>query len=291
MNNIIPNPINEKKIKKVLALVLTLCCLLPVIVNITCLTPLLYSLENNTLYKGTAVSLTVKYVSDLLVVLSFASVYSIIIFSKALLNKKTTVVVSILYVALLLFKIPASLLMVIPVYGEIILADILMLTFYFILDSLQFALILIFVTITIKSYLRSINLIIRKNSKNAPALNYILPISRYFDWYNPLLRSAFYSSLTVVGFRAFSRLISSIGMVPPETFKEVMTIVVDYLSDFVFGAAAYIIAVVVFNVLYDALTKVTNKDKKHDNDGNESNNLKDDKNKADDTSSSALFDD
>ena len=275
MNDILPTPINEKRIPRVLAIILLLCSFLPVILNITCLSPLLFNLENNALYQGTAISLTVRYISNLLTVLSFSAVYAIIIFSQVLLKKKITVTVSVLYCALLLFKIPATLLMTIPIAGEIILADVLILLFYFLLDILQFALIFLFISITVRSYLRSIA-ILNKKGKDTQR---ILPINKPFNWYNPLLRAAVYSSITVASFRILERLLSIIGIVPPSTFGEVMIIITDFLTDIIYGIVAYIIAIFIFNLLYDKLTK------------SENSSSSDKENKADEKDSSALFED
>lgn len=278
MNDILPMPINQKRTPKVLTITLLLCSFLPIILNIFCLSPLLFSLENNVVYRGTAIPTTVRYVSYLLTVLSFTSVYATIILSKILLNKRVTATVSLSYCALLVLKIPATLLISIPFTGAIILADVLMLLFYFLLDILQFALIYIFISITTKSYIRSVNILTEKGKKSKH-ISHILPISKPFDWYNPLLRTATYMSISISAFRILERLISSIGIIPPESFGEVMVIIIDYLSDIIFGIVAYIIAIVIFNLLYDKLTKTGKSDEPTK------------ENKADEDDSSALFED
>ena len=58
-----------------------------------------------------------------------------------------------------------------------------------------------------------------------------------------------------------------------------MVIVIDYLSDIIFGAVAYIIAIFIFNLLYDKLTKADQSD------------VAEKENKADESDSSALFED
>ena len=74
MNDILPTPINEARIKKILAITLILFCILPTVLNIVCLTPIYFSLENNTVYQGSAITLTLKYISDLFDIISFGSV-------------------------------------------------------------------------------------------------------------------------------------------------------------------------------------------------------------------------
>ena len=286
MNDILPTPINEKKITKTISIIILLFTLLPTVLNITCLTPIYFNLENNALYSGTAITLTLKYISDLLDLISFASIYAVVFFSLTLLNKKRTVLIILSYFALLIFKIPARLFMNIPLYGalgttEEIIADLIYLAFYFFLESLQFTVVLILASVCIRSFHRSISLITEKNKKQKSKKNieHILPIKKFINWYNPLLRAAIYSSITIIAFKAFARLITDIDAGLPNSFGEVMIIIVNYLTDIVYGIAAYIIAILIFNILFDMLTKQPK------NSSNEK------ENKADEEHSSALFED
>ena len=281
MNDILPTPINERRITRAFAISLLLLCLLPVVLNITCLTPLYFSLENNTVYRGTAITITLKYISDLFDLIAFGSVYAMMIFSLVLLRKRVTAIIAIAYCALLLFKIPARLLMNIPLYGtfgtkEEIIADLISLSFYFILELLQFFLVFIFVSICASSYLRSVAILTQKN-KTSPQVKHILPIKKYVDWYNPLLRSAIYSSIVITVFKFIARIITDIDAGAPSSFGEVMIIIINYITDAAYGFAAYILAILIFNLLFEKLTK-------EDNANN-------DKNKADKNDSSALFED
>lgn len=282
MNDILPTPINENKIKKALAITLLLFCLLPTILNVTCLTPIYFSLENNTVYQGSAITLTLKYISDLFDIISFGSVYATVIFSLVLMRGKITAIVSLLYAAILLLKIPARLLMNIPLYGTIgtteeIIADLISLVFYFLIEMLQFLVVFAFASVTAKSYLRSIS-VLSKKGKQSSKIEHILPIKKFVNWYNPLLRAAIYSSITVIVFRALARLVTDIDAGAPSSFGEVMIMIVNYLSDAIYGLVAYVIAIFIFNWLFDKLTK-------------SSDNSTENKNKADDESSSALFED
>ena len=284
MNEFLPTPINEKKVKKTLALTLLLLCLVPTVLNIVCLTPLYFGLENNTVYRGTAITLTLKYISDLFDLISFASIYSIVSFSLILLKKKTTVAVAISYFILLILKIPARLVMNIPLYGTIgtkeeIIADVISLSFYFFLEILQFTLAFIFSAIVANSYLSSVEIIrANKKSKNTQKIEHILPVKKFVNWYNPLLRAACFSSITVIAFKFIARLITDIDAGAATSFGEVMIIIVNYLTDAVYGVVAYIIAIFIFNLLFEKLTK-----------GNGSSDSKE--NKADEKTSSALFED
>lgn len=279
MNNILPTPINETRIKKTLTIFMLLFCVLPAFLNIVCITPLMINLSNNVLYEDNSpILLTLKYVLDLLSVISFVSVYAMISFSKVLLKKKITVTVSILYCVLILLKIPANLLVATPFYSENKLVDYFFSLFEAsMLEALQFGLILIFAIVIANSYLRSTEMLEQKikKGKASQRIEQILPIKKYINWYNPLLRTAIYSSIIITAVRIFSRTISLLITIP----DNVMLIITDYLSDLIFGFAAYIIFIFIFNLLYDKLTKPSKK-----------NNSKKE-NKADENNSSALFED
>ena len=279
MNNILPTPINETRIKKTLTIFMLLFCVLPAFLNIVCITPLMINLSNNVLYEDNSpILLTLKYVLDLLSVISFVSVYAIISFSKVLLKKKVTVTVSILYCALILLKIPANLLVATPFYNENKLVDYFFSLFEAsMLEALQFGLILIFAIVIANSYLRSTEMLEQKikKGKASQRIEQILPIKKYINWYNPLLRTAIYSSIIITAVRIFSRTVSLLITIP----DNVMLIITDYISDLIFGFAAYIIFIFIFNLLYDKLTKPSKK-----------NNIKKE-NKADENNSSALFED
>ena len=281
MNDILPTPINEARIKKILAITMILFCILPTVLNIVCLTPIYFSLENNTVYKGSAITLTLKYISDLFDIISFGSVYAMIIFSLVLLSGKVSASLSLIYVALLLLKIPARLLMNIPLYGTIgtteeIIADLISLVFYFLIEIIQFFAVLAFASVVSKSYLRSVSFLNKKSNQNS-RIEHILPIKKFVNWYNPLLRAAIYSSITVIVFKVLARLVTDIDAGAPSSFGEVMIIAVNYLTDAIYGLVAYVIAIFIFNWLFEKLTNTSNSTAKN-------------KNKADDESSSALFD-
>lgn len=286
MNDILPTPINEKRIARVFTVALLLLCLLPIVINITCLTPLYFNLENNTVYRGTAITVTLKYISDLFDLIAFSSVYAMIIFSLVLLKMRVTATVCISYCAILILKIPARLLMNIPLYGSIgtkaeIIADLISLSFYFIIELVQLALVFTFASVCSSNYLRSVSILNGRGKKDS-RISHILPIKKYVDWYNPLLRSAIYSSITVTAFRFIARLITDIDAGLPSSFGEVMIIIINYLTDAVYGFVAYIIAIILFNFIYERLIKSDKVNKE---------NAPENKNKADENNSSALFED
>ena len=94
-----------------------------------------------------------------------------------------------------------------------------------------------------------------------------------------MLRISVYSGITVVLFRVLSRVVTDIGAGAPTMVGEVLIMIVYYLSDVIYGIAAYLIAILVFNILYDMIKKwaVLSPESK--------------KNKANEKDSSALFED
>ena len=281
MNDILPTPINKKRIKKVLPCFLLLFSFLPKILNITCFTPLRFILENNALYKGTAISITVEYISDLFELVSFGTVCALIIFSLVLLKAKHTALITLFYFGMIILEIPARILMNVPIYGTIgeaneIIADLIVLSAYFLIQAVQF-LIVFFIALAIaKSYKRSIMLLSSQKKKSSAVVEHILPIKKFINWYNPLLRSAVYSSITIIVFNMLGRLITDIEYGAPTSFGEVMIMTVNYLADAIYGFAAYVIAIIVFNLLFEKLARESKKSEE--------------KNKEDEEISSSLFD-
>ena len=269
---------DKKRTVRCVALLFILLCILPVALNITCLTPIYFSLNNNTLYSGGAIIITLEYLMDFFDLLSFTSVYSIIIFALVFSKKKLCAAVSISYVIFLLLKIPARILMNLPLYGTIgdkvhIIGDLLLLSSYFIIELAQFLTVLLTSVFIAKSYNAAIEAI-KEKGKKAP--EQILPIKKLVNWYNPLLRAGIFMSIIITAFKFLSRLITDIEAGLPSSFAEVMIITVNYLADAIYGFSAYIIAILIFNFFFEKIIKKSSSDKKS---------------KTDEESSSALFKD
>ena len=81
----------------------------------------------------------------------------------------------------------------------------------------------------------------------------MLPLSKMFDWYNPLQRSAMKMSILILVMKIISRILNDISIGAPHSFGEVMVMILYYLSDVLYGIVAYIIALITFNVVYDKL--------------------------------------
>lgn len=268
---------DKKRITRCLVIFFLLLCVFPTVLNITCLTPLYFNLNVNTLYSGGPLAVTLEYLMDFFDLISFTSVYSTVIFALVFAEKKICTVISLSYVALLIIKIPLRILMNIPLLGSIgdkndIIGDLLLLSFYFLLELAQFLTVLLASSFVAKSYRAAVDAI-RAKKKEEP--EEILPIKKMLNWYNPLLRSGIIMGIIIIAFKFLSRLVADIEAGLPSSFGEVLIIIVNYLSDAVYGLAAYFIAILIFNFLFE---KIVQKGKQKEN-------------KTDENSSSALFKD
>lgn len=268
---------DKKRITRCLVIFFLLLCVFPTVLNITCLTPLYFNLNVNTLYSGGPLAVTLEYLMDFFDLISFTSVYSTVIFTLVFAEKKICTVISLSYVALLIIKIPLRILMNIPLLGSIgdkndIIGDLLLLSFYFLLELAQFLTVLLASSFVAKSYRAAVDAI-RAKKKEEP--EEILPIKKMLNWYNPLLRSGIIMGIIIIAFKFLSRLVADIEAGLPSSFGEVLIIIVNYLSDAVYGLAAYFIAILIFNFLFE---KIVQKGKQKEN-------------KTDENSSSALFKD
>lgn len=268
---------DKKRITRCLVIFFLLLCVFPTVLNITCLTPLYFNLNVNTLYSGGPLAVTLEYLMDFFDLISFTSVYSTVIFALVFAEKKISTVISLSYVALLIIKIPLRILMNIPLLGSIgdkndIIGDLLLLSFYFLLELAQFLTVLLASSFVAKSYRAAVDAI-RAKKKEEP--EEILPIKKMLNWYNPLLRSGIIMGIIIIAFKFLSRLVADIEAGLPSSFGEVLIIIVNYLSDAVYGLAAYFIAILIFNFLFE---KIVQKGKQKEN-------------KTDENSSSALFKD
>lgn len=268
---------DKKRITRCLVIFFLLLCVFPTVLNIICLTPLYFNLNVNTLYSGGPLAVTLEYLMDFFDLISFTSVYSTVIFTLVFTEKKISTVISLSYVALLIIKIPLRILMNIPLLGSIgdkndIIGDLLLLSFYFLLELAQFLTVLLASSFVAKSYRAAVDAI-RAKKKEEP--EEILPIKKMLNWYNPLLRSGIIMGIIIIAFKFLSRLVADIEAGLPSSFGEVLIIIVNYLSDAVYGLAAYFIAILIFNFLFE---KIVQKGKQKEN-------------KTDENSSSALFKD
>lgn len=268
---------DKKRITRCLVIFFLLLCVFPTVLNITCLTPLYFNLNVNTLYSGGPLTVTLEYLMDFFDLISFTSVYSTVIFTLVFTEKKISTVISLSYVALLIIKIPLRIFMNIPLLGSIgdkndIIGDLLLLSFYFLLELAQFLTVLLASSFVAKSYRAAVDAI-RAKKKEEP--EEILPIKKMLNWYNPLLRSGIIMGIIIIAFKFLSRLVADIEAGLPSSFGEVLIIIVNYLSDAVYGLAAYFIAILIFNFLFE---KIVQKGKQKEN-------------KTDENSSSALFKD
>jgi len=160
------------------------------------------------------------------------------------------------------------------IYGTLgnyiqITVDLIYLFAYFSLAMIQLLIVYIFAVTDSNKYLYHIELQKakskkknqkgKKNQKEEAPKNFVLPFSKFFNWYNPLQRSAIKMSLMILIMRLFSRILNDISYGAPKSFGEVMIMVLYYASDILYGVVAYVIALITFNAVYDKL-KITEKE-------------------------------
>ncbi len=275
MNELLAHPINKDRSKKIFKISMLLFCLLPVVINCVALVPLYVSMSANALYSSSALTVIIKYVQDFFDLCAFSVSYALIIFSVLLISKKQARTIVLIYTCVFLLKIPLTLAMNVFLYGTLgsatdIALDVTYMLVYFALAMIQLFIVYWFATTDTNKYLKSIAFIKEKNEKNAKRrkgsqkkdvdkdeikLPTVLPLTKFISWYNPLQRSAIKMGIFIAAIKIFSRLLNDITFGAPQSFGEVMIMVVYYLSDLLYGVIAYIISLLVFTAIYDKLKK------------------------------------
>ena len=264
MSSILSCSINKEKSKKLTVIVMLLFCTLPIILNAVCLVPIYTSVQSNAAFDTSPLGVTIKYLQDFLDLMSFAVSYALIIFSALLISKKNTSLAVLLYTVSFALRIPLRLVMNIFIYGTLgssaqITIDLIYLFVYFGLEMLQLLIVYIFATTDSNKYIYHLELQKEKSKKGKkkkeqlPQKSAVLPFSKFLDWYNPLQRSAIKMSIMILAMKILSRILNDIFIGAPQSFGEVMVMVLYYTSDILYGVVAYIIALITFNIVYDKL--------------------------------------
>lgn len=266
MNELFACPIhndNKKRVSRALWIFTLLLFLLPLLLNTLAIIPLYTVLDADELTPAPLV-VVIKYLQDFLDLFAFSTAYALVIFSTLLLSKRNTAFIVIFYTLAYLLQAPLKILMNAVIYGSIgsatqLKIDLIYLSVYFVLSMLQLLVIYAFAATDSNKYLASLASL--KGSKNekkrasAEKFATVLPFSKFIDWYNPLQRSAIKMSIFVTSIRVFARAVNDISYGAPESFGEVMIMVVYYLSELIYGAVAYLVALFVMNALYEVLKK------------------------------------
>lgn len=260
MIRLLQAPIDAQKTKKYFWRVLLLFCLLPILFNTLILIPIYSTLEADVVYSGSALTIVIKYVQDLFDLCAFSVAYALLIFSLLLLEKKDTKTVVIFYTLLFFAQIPLKILMNAVVYGTIgdgmqITIDVVYLTVYFCLQMLQLLVVYAFARTDSDKYKLYVSSSGAERSSASSEKKLILPFSKLIDWYNPLLRSALKTSLLILTLKLLTRVINDVTYGAPTSAGEVLLMVVYYVSDFIYGAVAYAMIVLVISVVYEKLKK------------------------------------
>ena len=255
---------NKKRVSNMTWLFMALFFLLPLILNNLIIIPIYATLEADVVYSGSLLTIVIKYLQDFFDLFAFSSAYALIIFSALLLDGKRSRFIAIFYALTYLFIIPVKMLMNVVIYGSLgntsqIIIDVIYLGVYFVLYLLQLLAVYIFAATDSSRYISSLEAL--RSSKNdkararAESITSVLPFSKFFDWYNPLQRSAIKMSALITAIKVGTRIINDVSVGAPESFGEVMIMVVYYLSDFIYGAVAYIVAIFVINLFFERLKK------------------------------------
>ena len=260
MNRLLESPIDTSRTKSKLFMMLALFCALPVLLNTLVIVPIYATLESNVVYQGSVVSVIIKYVQDFFDLCAFASSYALLIFSALLLTKKQTATVVVFYTVTFVAQIPLKILINAFIYGSLgndleIVMDIVYLSVYFALQMLQLLAVYIITSIDstkFKQYAASLD---DPKIKSKIPEKKILPLPHLFDWNNPLQRSAIKMSALILAIKLITRIINDISYGMPESAGEVMIMVVYYLSDIIYGAIAYFIAIFIISRFYDLVKK------------------------------------
>ena len=255
---------NKKRVSKMTWLFMALFFLLPLILNNLIIIPIYATLEADVVYSGSLLTIVIKYLQDFFDLFAFSSAYALIIFSALLLDGKRSRFIALFYAITYLLVIPVKMLMNVVIYGSLgstsqIIIDVIYLGVYFVLYLLQLLAVYIFAATDSSRYISSLEVLKAskrdKARQRAENIGSVLPFSKFFDWYNPLQRSTVKMSALITAIKVGTRIINDVSVGAPESFGEVMIMVVYYLSDFIYGAVAYIVAIFVISLFFERLKK------------------------------------
>lgn len=257
MDRILQAPIvEEKKAIKTLAVFMLLFCLLPILLNIACLAPIYSVLYSNVRFQGTALPEIIRYVMDLFDIIAFSSAYALLIYSFIFYKKKAKIFITLSYIGILLLKMPLKLLVEQILNHSItdstdLIKNLILLLFYFVIELLQFSVVFNITYIVSKNYLRAINILSNDKKRNqSKKIESILPIKKFVNRDNPLLRIGLYSAITVVVFRVLTQLITDIELGAPESFQMALILIVLYLTNIIYGVITYFVSIFIYNFTY-----------------------------------------
>ena len=255
---------NKKRVSNMTWLFMALFFLLPLILNNLIIIPIYATLEADVVYSGSLLTIVIKYLQDFFDLFAFSSAYALIIFSALLLDGKRSRFIALFYAITYLLVIPVKMLMNVVIYGSLgstsqIIIDVIYLGVYFVLYLLQLLAVYIFAATDSSRYISSLEALRAskrdKARQRAENIGSVLPFSKFIDWYNPLQRSAVKMSALITAIKVGTRIINDVSVGAPESFGEVMIMVVYYLSDFIYGAVAYIVAIFVISLFFERLKK------------------------------------
>ncbi len=265
---------SKSKAMRTVTLTMLLFCLLPILINSVAIAPLRAITASDIAISSTLLDDILKYVYDFLALVAYSVTYSLLIFSVFVLDRRHSVRIMVLHILTFFIAIPVNMLMDIPLYGSLGTTDEIIIVFFVKLTDLifvllQLLLVYLFALKYANRYLRKIafaSKTAKKAKKAKRGDNVILtdirqeelsvfPINKLFDFKNPILSSALAMSIVIVAVKIITRIINDISWGAPTSLGEVAIMAVYYLSDIVYGAVAYFVAIFVFTSLYDKLKR------------------------------------
>ena len=254
-------PISTERAKKLFSVLMLIFCLAPVIINSAILSPI-YTVMNADVSFPTWALIAVDYLMDILDIIAFSVPYALIIFSSLLLGKRSARYIVLLYTVFFFLQIPVKILMNIPVNGSIgsvdqIITDVVYLSVYYLLFMLQLLIVYLFAATDSRKYMQHLELMKSKKKKGRssadedPSSEFVFPFTKFYSYVNPLQRSALKMGILISAIKIFARILNDVSYGLPKSFGEVMVMIVYYLSDVIYGIAAYVIAIMIFNFVYE----------------------------------------
>ena len=260
MTKFTQHPIDKSKTKKLFTYIMLLACFAPLLINSVVLAPL-YTVMRADVAIPDWVILMVDLLMDILDTIAYSVPFAIIIFSMLLVGRQQSKNIVWMYTVFLLVQIPIKLFMNIPISGSLgsadqIIVDVIYLLVYFIFFMLQLCAVYLFAATDSQKYIQHLEFMSKKSSKKKGCAvsnsdQYALPFVKLYSRTNPLQRSALKMGLLILAIKVLARMLNDITYGLPQSFGEILIMIIYYLSDIFYGVVAYFIALTVFYFIYE----------------------------------------
>ena len=249
--------INKKKASKLSLTLMISLCLIPLAINSAVLAPLLETLGSDILYADSILISTIDYLMSFIEVIAFAVTFAIVIFSAFFGSKKITSTAIIIFVLSLFLQIPISILMNVPLYGTVgtlksVLFSLIPKLAYLLFCVLHVVLVYVFAARERRNFFYPARALRKMGMKKKDYAS-PLPIKGFYNKTNPIQRAALAMGFIIVIPKLILHVLGHITIGFPDGLGGVISYVLSYFTDVVYGFIAYIIALVLFSFFYDRL--------------------------------------